>query len=271
MHICSTTLEKLPQGRIAIDSRWVFKVKYNADGLIERYKASLVAKGYSQEAGIDYQETFSPVARYTSIRTVLAIANQLDLEVHQMDASTAFLNGESKEEIFMNQPEGFIKKGKENLVCRLKKGIYGLKQASRCWFNTINQCLKNSGFEQCKSDTCLYVKQVGVDFMIIALYVDHLLAATNSKQMLHDEKEQLKRKFDMKDLGEAHYILGIQIQRDRKKKLMLLHQTKYLQGLLEKFGMKDCKIVSTPQEQGTKLRPNEGDPEDRVKSGVKIC
>ena len=135
-------LVELPQGRKPIGCRWVFKVKHHADGSIERYKARLVAKGYSQEAGIDYEETFSPVARYTTIRTVLAIANQLDLEVHQMDVQTAFLNGELQEEIYMNQPEGFMQKGKENLVCKLNKSLYGLKQSSRCWFKTMDTFLK---------------------------------------------------------------------------------------------------------------------------------
>ena len=259
------TLVPLPKGRKAVDCRWVFKVKYNADGSIERHKARLVAKGFSQVAGLDYEETFSPVARYTSIRTILAIANQLNLEVHQMDVSTAFLNGELQEEIYMTQPEGYILKRKEHLVCKLNKSIYGLKQASRCWFNTINEFLKNSGYVQCKSDPCLYIKREGDNLMLVALYVDDLLLASNSKKMLHREKEALKRRFEMKDLGEVHYCLGIQIERKRTKKFMLLHQSKYLTSLLKKFGMEDCKPVSTPLDQSSKLLPNEGDPVDKTK------
>ncbi len=137
------TLTNLPEGRKAIDCRWVFKVKYKADGSVERHKACLVAKGCSQKPGLDYEETFSPVARYTSIRSLLAIANQLNLEVHQMDVSTAFLNGELEEEIYMSQPEGYVKEGEQELVCKLNKSIYGLKQSSRCWFNTIDEFLEN--------------------------------------------------------------------------------------------------------------------------------
>ena len=137
------TLVELPQGRKPIGCRWVFKIKHHADGSIERYKARLVAKGYSQQAGVNFEETYSPVARYTTIRTVLAIANQL---VAQMDVQTAFLNGELLEKIYMNQPEGFVENGKEHLVCKLKS-LYGLKQASRCWFKTMDIFLKDNGYE----------------------------------------------------------------------------------------------------------------------------
>ena len=258
-------LVKPPEGRNIVDSRWVFKVKYNADGTIERYKARLVAKGFTQEAGIDFEETFAPVARYTSIRALLAIVNQLDLELDQMDVSTAFLNGDLKEEIFMKQPEGYIQAGKEDLVCKLNKSIYGLKQASRCWYNTIDQFLKDSGYKQCKADSCLYMKRVGASFVYIAVYVDDLLFASNDIQMLSAEKKLLQNRFNTKDLGEAHYCLGIQIQRDRSKKQMLLHQTKYLSNLLKKFGMENCKATATPQEQNTKLSQNEGDSVDKAK------
>ena len=132
----------LPENRNVIDSKWVFKTKYNAEVTVDRCKALLVARGFSQEPGIDYNETFSPVSRVTSIGTLLAIVNQLNLELHQMGVSTVFLNGKLREEIYMRQPEGYIQPGKEHLVCKLNKSIYGLKQASRCWFDTINEFLK---------------------------------------------------------------------------------------------------------------------------------
>jgi hypothetical protein len=195
----------------------------------------------------------------------LAIANQLDLEVHQMDVSTAFLNGELEEEIYMKQPEGYVKEGEEDLVCKLNKSIYGLKQSSRCWYRTIDQFLKNSGYVQSSSDPCLYIKREGDNIMLIALYVDDLIPASNSKRMLHKEKEALRKRFEMKDLGEVHYCLGIQVERDRNKKRMRLHQSQYLTNLLKKFGMEECKPAATPVDQGTKLLPNEGKPVEKTK------
>ena len=219
-----------------------------------------MAKGCSQKPGLDYEETFSPVAKYTSIRSLLAIANQLNLEVHQMDVSTAFLNGELEEEIYMSQPEGYVKEGEEELVCKLNKSIYGLKQSSRCWFNTIDEFLENSGYTKSSSDPCIYIKREGENIMLIALYVDDLIPATNSKSMLHREKAALQQRFEMKDLGEVHYCLGIQVERDKDNKRMKLHQAQCLTNLLEKFGMQDSKPVATPVDQSTKLLPNEGEP-----------
>ena len=257
------TLTNLPKGRKAIDCRWVFKVKYKADGSVERHKARLVAKGCSQKPGLDYEETFSPVAKYRSIRTLLAIANQLNLEVHQMDVSTAFLNGKLEEEIYMSQPDRYVKEGEEELVCKLNKSIYGLKQSSRCWFNTIDEFLENSGYTKSSSDPCIYIKREGEDIMLIALYVDDLIPASNSKSMLLREKAALRQRFEMKDLGEVHYCLGIQVERDKDNKRMRLHQAQYLENLLEKFGMQDCKPAATPVDQSTKLLPNEGEPIDK--------
>eukprot|EP00794_Sanderia_malayensis_P003564 gene3564-biopygen3051 len=182
-----------------------------------------------------------------------------------MDVQTAFLNGELREEIYMDQPEGFLEDGKENLVCKLNKSLYGLKQASRCWFTTMDTFLKEKGYEQSKSDNCLYIKRVGEEFIIISLFVDDLLLACNSVQMLEKEKKELQKRFCMKDLGEVHYLLGIQIERDRARKKMLLHQAKYLSDMLLKYGMQDCKPVSTPQVTGSTLVVHDGDAIDRQK------
>ena len=255
-------LVKLPENRDAIGSKWVFKIKRNADGSIDRYKARLVAQGYSQKEGIDFEETFSPVARFTSIRTILALANELNLEVHQMDVQTAFLHGKLSEEIYMEQPRGFEKAGSENLVCKLEKGLYGLKQASRCWFLTIDEFLQDNSYKQCDGDRCVYLKAVGDKFLILALYVDDVILATNSLQLLKSEKEKLMKRFAMKDLGEAKFCLGIQIIRKRKEGKMLLLQKSYLENLLVKFGMQDSKPISTPQDLGMKLSKNEGEPID---------
>ena len=194
-------LVKLPENRNTIGCKWVFKIKRNADGSIDRYKARLVAQGYSQKEGIDFEETFSPVARFTSIRTILAIANELNLEVHQMDVQTAFLHGKVSDEIYMEQPRGYEKSGNENLVCKLEKGLYGLKQASRCWFLKNDEFLQANSYRQCDGDRCIYLKTVEDKFLILALYVDDATLATNSLQLLKSEKEKLMTRFAMKDLG----------------------------------------------------------------------
>lgn len=154
-------LVTLPEGRKAIGSKWIYKTKLDADGNIERYKARLVAQGFNQKYGIDYDETFSPVVRFESIRTVIALAANYALKVHQMDVKTAFLNGELKEEIFMKQPEGFVSKGEENLVCKLQRSIYGLKQSARCWNTELDNQLKKMEFIQSKSDPCIYTQNSG--------------------------------------------------------------------------------------------------------------
>ena len=151
-------LVDLPKDRKAIGSRWVFKVKHHNDGRVERHKCRLVAKGYSQMYGADYDETFSPVVRFSSICTLLSFAVQNNLHVHQMGVVTAFLNGHLEEEIYMEQPEGYIKPGQEHLVCKLKKSIYGLKQSPHCWRKAFTEFMKDIGFKQSTSDPCVIVR-----------------------------------------------------------------------------------------------------------------
>ena len=147
-------------------SKWVFKVKTDAEGSVERFKARLVARGFFQKSGVDYGVTFSPVARFESVRTVIALAVQNDLKLQQIDVTTAFLNGELKKEVYMKQPEGFVVKGQKHLVCKLKRSIYGLKQLSRCWNSVLDKPLKKLGFVQSVSDLCIYVASEGEMFII---------------------------------------------------------------------------------------------------------
>ena len=253
-------LVKLPNGRDVLDNKWVFKIKRNSDGTIQRYKARLVARGFSQQPGVDFTETYSPVTRLTSVRTVLAIANQLDMDIHQMDVQTAFLNGKLEQEIYMKQPTGFPQKGNEDLVCKLEKGLYGLKQSARCWYQLLNDYLQKTEYQQCPSDPCVYWKRVGSAVIIIAIHVDDLIIASNEPQMLKREKEVLSRRFAMHDLGEAHFILGMKITRDKQNRRLWLTQGKYLSEVIEKFGMKDCKIIATPQQMGQRLEKNNDNP-----------
>ena len=203
-------LVKLPKGKKTIGCKWVYKRKTDADGSLERYKARLVAKGYSQQHGLDYDETFSPVARFESLRTLLALAVQDGLHVHQMDVTTAFLNGELKEEVYMDQPEGFQVRGKENYVCKLRRSLYGLKQAPRCWNVTLDERLKEMGFAQANSDPCLYVAKDGEPF-VIGIYVDDILLAGMTEKRISEVKSALAERFDVKDLGELNHYLGVKI------------------------------------------------------------
>ena len=185
-------LVELPPQHKAIGSKWVYKIKTGADGTIERYKARLVAKGYSQKYGMDYDETFCPVFRQESLRTLIAIAQQRGMKLHQVDVNTAFLNGMLEEEVYMQQPQGFIKQGEEHFVCRLNKSIYGLKQAPRCWNMALDTYLKELKFEQSTSDPCIYVSMEGETFYL-GVYVDDIFLAGTSDERIHKVKDALSR------------------------------------------------------------------------------
>eukprot|EP00253_Pinus_taeda_P027589 PITA_27589 len=167
-------LVPLPKGRKLVRCKWVYRTKYGPDGKVDKHKARLVAKGFSQVEGIDYTETFSPVAKMNSIRLVLSLAASLKWEVHQMDVKSAFLHGDLHEEIYMEQPIGFIQTD-SSLVCRLKKSLYGLKQAPRAWYAKMDSFLLESGFSRCYSDNTVYTKTVGNSLIILVLYVDDLI------------------------------------------------------------------------------------------------
>ena len=206
-------MTELPEGSKRVGCKWIFKTKRDSMGNVERYKARLVAKGYTQKDGIDYKETFSPVSKKDSLRIIMALVAHYDLELHQMDVKTAFLNGDLEEEVYMDQPQGFETTGKESLVCKLKKSIYGLKQASRQWYLKFNNTILSYEFVENTVDTCIYMKVSGSRFIIMILYVDDILLIANDKGMLHDVKEFLSKNFEMKDMGEASYVIGISISK----------------------------------------------------------
>ncbi|GJU81697.1 putative zinc finger, CCHC-type containing protein, partial [Tanacetum coccineum] len=207
-------LAELPKGAKLVECKWVFKTKLNPNGNIERYKARLVAKGYTQKEGVDYKETFSPVSKKDSLRIVMALVAHFDLELHQIGVKTAFLNGDLHEDVYMAQPQGFKSKGQEHLVCKLKKSIYGIKQASRQWYLKFDEVMKKHNFIKNRVYQCIYLKMSGSNFIILVLYVDDILLASNNIDLLHELKRFLSRNFDMKDLGEASYVIRIEIHRD---------------------------------------------------------
>ncbi|WVZ83837.1 hypothetical protein U9M48_030935 [Paspalum notatum var. saurae] len=208
-------LVEIPDGVKQVGCKWVYKTKYDSKGKVEKFKARLVAKGFVQREGIDYNETFSPVSTKDSFRIVMALVANYNLELHQMDVKTAFLNGDLNENVYITQTEGFVVEGKEHMGCRLKKSIYGLKQSSKQWYLKFDEVIKNFGFAENKVDNCIYIKVKGGKMIILVLYVDDVLLACNDNHMLHETKRFLSSKFDMKDIGKASYVLGIEIHRDR--------------------------------------------------------
>ena len=243
---------ELPKGRQPIDSKWVFKRKLNPDGTIEKYKARLVAKGYAQVRGVDYDETYAPVAKFTSIRALLSIAAALGLEVHQMDVKCAFLNGDLKEDIFMNIPEG-IDGIDGNFILKLKKSLYGLKQGSHCWNQKLHAYFISQGFTRLSSDYAIYVRRVNDSLIIVAVYVDDSILMTDSKKTMTEIKEILKSKFEMTDCGELKFFLGIQVHRNLKDRTITLGQEHFVEQILRRFGMSECKPVGTPIETSAKF------------------
>ena len=197
-----------------IDCKWIYKKKIDMDGNVHVHKARLVAKGFRQIQGVDYDETFSPVAMLKSVRIMLAIAAFFDYEIWQMDVKTAFLNGNIEEELYMVQPKGFADPKDADKVCKLQRSIYGLKQASRSWNRRFDKVVKDFRFIQTHGEACIYKKVSGSSVAFLILYVDDILLIGNDIELLNSVKGYLNKCFSMKDLGEAAYILGIKIYRD---------------------------------------------------------
>jgi hypothetical protein len=243
-------LEPIPKGAKTVGCKWVYKTKRDSQGNIERFKARLVAKGFTQREGIDYNETFSPVSCKDSFRIIMALVAHYDLELHQMDVKTAFLNGDLEENVYMAQPKGFVVEGKERMGCRLKKSIYGLKQASRQWYLKFDRTIKNFGFKENIEDNCVYTKFKNGRYIFLILYVDDILLASSDVSLLLETKKFLSSKFDMKDLGEASFVLGIEIHRDRNKGVLGLSQKAYIEKVLKKFSMHKCSASPAPMVKG---------------------
>lgn len=241
-----------------IPCKWVYKVKKNAHGNITKYKARLVAKGYSQTCGVDYFETFAPVVRNSSLRTLFALAAKLGMKMRHLDVDTAFLNGELEEEVYMHQPEGFAEPGQRNKVCLLKKSLYGLKQAPRAWNLKLNQTLSSLGFKRTPSEPCVYTKLFGTELVILAVYVDDIIVFHKSDKLADVVKSDLQSSFSIKDIGSLSYYLGLNvIQNDG---CIQVSQTTFINNVLKKFNMLQCSKAATPL-QKVKLQANEsGDP-----------
>ncbi|XP_022751424.1 uncharacterized protein LOC111300070 [Durio zibethinus] len=246
-----------PSNKNIIGVRWIFKTKLNADGSINKLKARLVAKGYSQQLGVDFSERFAPVARLDTIRLLLALVTQQSWKIYQLDVKSAFLNGYLEEEIYIEQLDGFVAKGHEGKVYLLKKALYGLKQAPRVWNSRIDDNLLKLGFKKSFSEATLYIKVFNSnDLLIVSLYVDDLLVTGSKSALMKDFKLQMQEIFEMTDMREMSYFLGMEIHQDQQG--IFICQRKYANEILNKFGMENCKPVNTPLAQNEKLIKEDG-------------
>lgn len=254
-------LTELPKGKKAIGNKCVFKIKNGKDGKIRKFKARLVAKGFSQKYGEDYDEVFAPVVKQTTLRILLSIAAKEEMIVKHFDVKTAFLNGTVDETIYMKQPEGFIEEGQESIVCLVKRSIYGLKQAARCWNLALNEALGAAQFYACKADPCLYIKCENEDICYILVYVDDLIVASKSANMIKQAEEAI-RKFKVEDLGDLGHYLGIEITKNDNGNY-LLTQVSYINEIIANFHLESSKASPYP------LDPNyyrwcNGDDQERL-------
>ena len=243
---------ELPPGKKSVGCKWVFTVKHKADGSIERYKARLVAKGFTQSYGIDYQETFAPVAKLNTIRVLLSIAANKDWPLYQLDVKNAFLNGDLEEEVYMDIPPGFGNSSNRGKVCKLYKSLYGLKQSPRTWFGKFTKSIIRNGYTQCQTDHTLFVKfSSDKRRAILIVYVDDIILTGDYKEELESLKHYLSKEFEIKDLGNLKYFLGMEIA--RSKHGIFVSQRKYVLDLLTETGMLGCKPASTPMDSNKKV------------------
>lgn len=244
-------VEKPPNANV-IGCKWVFKIKENSDGSLDRYKARLVAKGFHQRPGVDFGETFSPVVKPVTVRLVLSLAVSQKWLVKQYDVSNAFLHGQLNEPVYMQQPPGFVDDTKPNHVCRLRRSLYGLKQAPRQWNNCLKEALLQFGFLQSKLDTSLFIFRRDSEVLYCLTYVDDLLITGTSEVLERELQRHLKLKFLLKDLGRLHYFLGIQAHWHNDS--LLLTQQKYVLDLLKRVKMDNSKSLATPQATGSAVQ-----------------
>ncbi|KAL2945484.1 Retrovirus-related Pol polyprotein from transposon TNT 1-94 [Bienertia sinuspersici] len=266
----------LPPNKKPIGCKWLYRIKYNPDGSVERHKSRLVVLGNRQQYGIDYDETFAPVAKLATVRSFLGVAAIKGWSIHQMDVKNAFLHGDFMETVYMKLPPGYLGIGylgmghrmkvgdklnqsnQSNKVCKLNKSLYGLKQAPRQWFAKLKEVLIEYSFKQSKSDYSLFTKREGNTFTAILVYVYDLLIASNDENAINDVKSFLSNQFHMKDLGVLRYFLGIEV--DRTNDGIFLSQRKYIKDLLKEYQMEGCKAVKLPVDTHSKLTAETGDP-----------
>jgi hypothetical protein len=257
----------LPPHIKPIGSKWVYKVKYKADGSVERHKARLVAKGYNQVEGLDFFDTFSPVAKLTTVRLLLAISSVKGWFLHQLDVNNAFLHGDLQEDVYMIVPEG-VTSPKPNQVCKLLKSLYGLKQASRKWYEKLTSLLIQEGYKQSSSDYSLFTLQSDAHFTALLVYVDDIILAGTSLSEFARIKGILDSQFKIKDLGSLKYFLGLEVA--QSKEGITISQRKYCLDLLKDSGFLGSKPAATPLDPAVKLHNDSGKPYEYISSYMRL-
>jgi histone deacetylase 1/2 len=250
------TLVPRPRDQNIISCKWIFKVKQHADGSIDKYKARLVARGFTQQYGIDYMDTFSPVVKPATVRLVLSLAVSRDWHLRQVDISNAFLHGVLDETAYMQQPPGFQDPHHPDYVCKLQKALYGLKQSPRAWYSRLSERLHQLGFVPSAADTSLFVFCQGGVTIYMLVYVDDIVIASSTTAAAEHLLHQLTLSFPVKDLGPLHYFLGIEVTRNSGG--ISLSQQKYSLDLLRRTRMENCKSVTTPMCAQEKLSREHG-------------
>ena len=249
-------LVSLPAGHKAIGLKWVYRVKRDPAGNIVKHKARLVAKGYVQRQGVDFEEVFAPVARMETVRLLLALAAHSGWEVHHMDVMSAFLNGELSEEVYVAQPPGYVIAGKEQSVLKLRKALYGLRQAPRAWYAKFDDSMASLGFTSSPLEHAVYRRGDKQSFLLVGVYVDDLVITGTSLTEIEEFKRQMCQLFQMSDLGRLSYYLGIEVEQGDG--VITLKQQSYAGKILEVAGMSDCNSCTTPMECRLKLIKEDG-------------
>ncbi|KAI3730005.1 hypothetical protein L6452_18680 [Arctium lappa] len=240
-----------PKNKTVIGTKWIFKNNKDENGIIVRNKARLVAKGYRQQEGIDYDETFAPVARIEAIRMFLAYAAHKNFIVFQMDVKSAFLNGVIKEEVYVSQPEGFVSSENPNYVYFLDKALYGLKQAPRAWYDALSSFLVKSGFSKGKIDTTLFIKREKKDIILVQIYVDDIIFGSTNPKYCQDFSALMSKHFQMSMMGQMNFFLGLQVKQLQTG--IFINQSKYISDILRKYQMKKSSPMKTPMSTTLKL------------------
>ena len=257
-----TLVDHTPDIQNIIGCRFVLQKKRGADGEVTRFKARLVAQGFSQREGIDYSETFAPVVKSASLRVFLAICVRHGWCIRQLDIKSAYLNGVLSEDIYMRQPRGYEEKGSEGKVAKLKKGLYGLKQAGREWYATLHDFLITLGFRRTHADHSVFVFTRGKSIVMVPVYVDDKLISGNNEATLDFIQKAIGSRFKTSDLGTATWILGIRVRHDIGAGTLFIDQAQYIKSILARYGMTDCHPVSTPLPPRTQFEP--ATPEDHA-------